>query len=68
MMAKCCAFEAKEMRAQGTALSCDSSDLTGAAFLRVSSLSLLQQTISITLDPDHCGCGGRPGDTETQAL
>lgn len=68
MMAKCCAFEAKEMRAQGTAVSCDSIDLTRAAFLRVSSLSLLQQTISITLDPDHCGCGGRPGDTETQAL
>lgn len=68
MMAQCCAFEAKEMRARGPAVSCDSIDLTRAAFLRVSSLSLLQQTISITLDPDHCRCGGRPGDTETQAL
>lgn len=67
-MAEGCAFQAKEMRAQATAVSCDSIDLTRTAFLRVSALSLLQQTISITLDPDHCGCGGRPGDTETQAL
>lgn len=33
MTAKCCAFEAKEMRVQGTAVSCDSIDLTRSAFL-----------------------------------
>lgn len=42
--------------------------LTGTAFLRVASLSLLQQTLSVTLDPDHGGCGGRPGEAEAQAL
>lgn len=68
MVPKCCAFEANEMRAQCTAVSCDSIDLTRTAFMCVSSFSLLQQTIAITLDPDHCGCGGRPGETETQAL
>lgn len=49
-------------------MSRDRTGLTRAAFLRVSSLSLLQQTLSITLDPDHCGCGGRPGGTQTEAI
>lgn len=41
--------------------------LTREAFLRVSSLPLLQQALSIALDPNHCGRGWRPdGAARTQ--
>lgn len=36
--------------------------LTRAALLRVPSPPLLQQALSIALDADHRGGGGRPGD------